>query len=96
MIVNFKDQATEDVFNGVSSKKALKIPQSIWVATQRKLDMLNAAHDLKDLLAPPSNRLEVLKGDLRGFHSIRVNDQYRILFKWSDGNATDVQINDYH
>lgn len=58
--------------------------------------MLNAAHELKDLFAPPGNRLEALKGNLKGFYSIRVNDQYRILFQFVDGNARQVKITDYH
>jgi len=60
------------------------------------LDLLNAAADLKDLAAPPGNRLEALKGDLKGFHSIRVNDQWRIVFRWVDGDAFDVRFVDYH
>ena len=58
--------------------------------------MLNAAHELRDLKIPPGNRLEALVGDRRGFHSIRVNDQYRIVFRWAYGNASEVQIVDYH
>jgi len=96
VIVSFKDQATEDIYNGVSSKKALRIPREIWSIAQRKLDMLNSAHHLMDLVAPPGNWLEGLKGDLKGFHSIRVNNQYRILFRWSEGNASYVHIVDYH
>ena len=96
VIINFKDQATQDVFHGVSSKKALKIPGNIWIVTQRKLDMLNAARDPRDLRVPPNNRLEALKGDLKNYYSIRINDQFRLIFKWVLGNATDVQITDYH
>ena len=96
MIKGFKDQATEDVFNGISSKKSLKIPQVIWRIAQRKLDILNAAHDLRDLSVLPNNRLELLKGNWKGFHSIRINDQFRVIFKWASGNAEDVQIVDYH
>ena len=58
--------------------------------------MLNAAHELRDLMAPPANRLEVLHGNLAGRHSIRINDQFRIVFRWADGSAHDVQITDYH
>ncbi|MFZ4622362.1 MAG: type II toxin-antitoxin system RelE/ParE family toxin [Bacteroidota bacterium] len=96
MIINFFDQASEDIFNGVDTKQARRIPSSIWRIAVRKLDLLNAAFDLKDLRIPPSNRLEALKGNLKGKHSIRINDQYRIVFEWSDGNAKDVQIIDYH
>ena len=96
MILNFLDRATEDVFNGADTKTARTIPRSIWKVAQRKLDMLNAAHEVQDLKAPPGNRLETLKGDRKGWHSIRINDQYRIVFQWSDGNAKDVGIVDYH
>ena len=96
MIVNFKDNAAEDIFNGLRSKQALKYPQTIWSTVQRKLDMLNAAHALSDLSCPPGNRLERLKGRLKGFHSVRINDQFRIVFRWSENNASDVQITDYH
>lgn len=96
MILSFKDQATEDLFNGVHSKKVLKIPQTLWSAARRKLDMLNAAHELSDLRIPASNRLEVLKGSLKGFYSIRVNDQFRVIFKWYEHSASEVRIVDYH
>ena len=96
MIISFKDQATEDVFHGVSSKKALKIPFSIWSVAQRKLDMLNVAQNLQDLRVPPNNRLESLRGDLKGYHSIRINDQFRVVFRWTAGTASDVLITDYH
>lgn len=96
MITGFKDQATEDVFNGVSSKKALKIPVNIWNVAHRKLDMINVSQNLQDLRVPPNNRLEALKGDLKDYHSIRINDQYRIIFKWVSSNAEEVQIVDYH
>ena len=65
-------------------------------AAARKLDLLNAAHALLDLRSPPGNRLELLKGDWAGFHSIRINDQWRIAFRWVEGQAHDVQIVDYH
>ena len=96
MITSFRDKTTEDVFNGHNTKDARQIPKEIWNVAARKLDMINAAHDLKDLLAPPGNKLEKLKGTLSPFHSIRINDQYRIIFKWNAGNAELVQIIDYH
>ena len=96
MILSFKDAAAEDIFHGFSSKRALKIPQSLWGVARRKLDMLNAAHELSDLRIPPANRLEALKGDLKGFHSIRVNDQLRVVFRWVEHNASEVHIVDYH
>jgi toxin HigB-1 len=96
MIVNFKSTSTQDIYAGINSKEARKIPQMTWKVAQRKLDMINAALNSTDLKAPPGNRLEVLKGDLYGFHSIRINDQYRIIFRFKDGNAYDVEISDYH
>ena len=96
MIRGFADQATEDLYHGKSSKHARKVPKSIWRVVQRKLDLLNRAVSLRDLRVPPSNRLEKLRGNLEGFHSIRVNDQYRIIFAFRDGDAYDVQVLDYH
>lgn len=96
MILNFADKTTEDIFNGVDSKAARRIPQIVWRLAARKLDMLNAAADLRDLRIPPANRLEALKGQRSGFHSIRINDRYRIVFQWIDGNAKAVEITDYH
>ena len=96
MIISFKDEITEDLFHGVRSKKALSIPINVWPVAQRKLDMLSAAHALFDLRVPPGNRLELLKGRLKDFYSIRVNDQFRVIFRWVNGNAAEVQITDYH
>ena len=96
MIVSFESRATEDLFNGVDSKAARTIPKAVWPVVVRKLDLLNAAHDLRDLRVPPGNRLEGLKGQRVGYYSIRVNDQYRIVSRWIDGNAQDVVITDYH
>ena len=96
VIKSFRDSATEDLFNGLASREARKIPQTIWNVARRKLDMINAAHGLQDLRVPPANRLEALKGDLRGFFSIRINDQFRVVFRWDDGNAQEVRIVDYH
>jgi len=96
VIRGFADQGTEDLYHGKSSKHARKVPKSIWRVVQRKLDLLNRAVSLRDLRVPPSNRLEKLRGNLEGFHSIRVNDQYRIIFAFRDGDAYDVQVLDYH
>ena len=96
MILNFADKTTEDIFNGLDSKAARNIPQMAWNVAARKLDMLNAAYDLRDLRVPPASRLEALKGTWAGCHSIRINDQYRVVFQWADGNAKDVLITDYH
>ena len=87
MILSFGDEATEDLFHGEDSKEARKIPNNLWNVARRKLDMVNAAHVLPDLKAPPNNRLEALSGDLKGFHSVRINQQYRVIFKWSEGNT---------
>lgn len=96
MILDFADKTTEDIYDGLDSKAARRIPQTVWAVAVRKLDMLNAASDLRDLQVPPANRLELLKGKWSGYHSIRINDQHRIVFRWIDGNAKDVLITDYH
>lgn len=96
MIKSFGSKGTEDIYHGVDSREARKIPQTVWRVSWRKLDMLNAAIRLEDLKAPPGNRLEALRGDKRGQHSIRINDQYRIVFSFRDSNAYDVEITDYH
>ena len=96
MILSFGNQTTEDIFHGDNTKTARRIPPDLWRVARRKLDMLNAAHELRDLMVPPGNRLEGLKGQLAAFHSIRINDQFRVIFKWADGNVHEVQIADYH
>jgi proteic killer suppression protein len=73
-----------------------RFPTDIRKTALRKLDVLNAAYQLVDLRSPPGNRLEALKGNLQGFHSIRINDQWRVIFRWVDGGATEVAIVDYH
>lgn len=96
MIKSFGSKGTEDLFHGESSKDAFKIPSNIWRTACRKLDLINAAAAMEDLKVPPGNHLEALKGDLRGKHSIRINDQYRIIFAFKDGHAYEVEIIDYH
>jgi len=96
MIVSFRDQATEDLYHDNPTHRAARFPREILPAALRKLDMLHAAHRLVDLRVPPGNRLEALQGDLMGFHSIRVNDQWRIIFRWENGNAYDAALVDYH
>ena len=96
MILSFRDRTTEDIYDGTDCKGARSIPRPIWKIATRKLDMLNAAYDIRDLKVPPGNRLEALKGAGKGYHSIRINDQYRIVFQWVEGNARDVLITDYH
>jgi proteic killer suppression protein len=96
VIKSFKDKKSEDLFNGTNSKEARSIPNTIWNVISRKMDQLNAAVVLEDLKAPPGNRLEALSGNLKGFHSIRVNDQYRIVFKWTAEGPEMVEVTDYH
>jgi proteic killer suppression protein len=96
VIVGFGDRATADVFDGVDSREARSVPKQLWRMAHRKLDMVNAALDLMDLRAPPGNKLEKLNGSLAGFYSIRINDQYRVIFKFANGNASEVRIIDYH
>ena len=96
MIASFGDQATADLYHGVRSRKARSLPNGIVAVAIRKLDMLNGAHALLDLRSPPGNRLEALRGTWRGFHSIRVNQQWRVVFRWSEGAAHEVQLIDYH
>lgn len=93
MIVGFSDKEAEKVWRGTVSRR---LPVSIQNVARRKLRMLNAAPRLDDLRIPPANRLEALKHDRKGQHSIRINDQWRICFRWIDGNAADVEIVDYH
>ena len=96
MIKSFKNRCTEDIFNNTNSKEARKLPKVLWENAAEKLDMLQAAFNIVDLKIPPGNRLEPLKGDLAGFWSIRINNQWRIVFRWHEGNAEDVYICDYH
>ncbi len=96
MIKDFADQTSQDIFDGAHSKAARKIPHQLWAIAQRKLDMIGAAHEIRDLSSPPGNRLEGLKGDLKGFYSVRINDQYRIVFQFINGSASKVKIIDYH
>lgn len=96
MIVSFGDQTTEDIFHGDNTKAARRIPTILWKIACRKLDMVNAAHELPDLMVPPGNRLEALRGEWAGHHSIRINDQFRIVFRWTESHAHDVRITDDH
>jgi len=93
MIKGFRGKEAERIWRGEVSKK---LPRSIQQVARRKLRMLNNAQTLQDLRVPPANRLEALKGDRRGEHSIRVNQQWRICFRWDAGHAHDVSIVDYH
>lgn len=93
MIVSFGAKETEKIWNG---KRIKKLPIDIQQTGRRKLRMLNNSVDVADLRIPPSNRLEKLEGNLKDFYSIRINKQWRIIFKWNNGNASEVEIIDYH
>ena len=97
MIVSFADAATEDLFNGEESRRARQLlPEELWRNARRKLDMLNSVTRLQDLRFPPGNRLESLKGNRKGQHSVRINDQYRVCFRWTDNGPDDVEVEEYH
>lgn len=93
MIESFADPEAERIFRGEMSRR---LPTTIQKAARRKLLYLHSAQNLRDLIAPPGNRLEELRGDRAGQYSIRINEQWRICFRWVDGNARDVEIADYH
>lgn len=93
MIKSFASNETEELY---VTGRSRKFPSAVCNVGVRKLDYLNASARVDDLKAPPGNRLEQLKGDRKGFYSIRVNDQYRIVFRFEDGDAYDVEITDYH
>ena len=93
MIKSFKDRTTQAVFHGESPKG---FPSDLVKVARRKLGYLDAAHDLRDLRLPPGNKLEALAKDRRGQHSIRINDQFRICFRWTSQGPTDVEVTDYH
>ena len=96
MITAYRDDATRDVHVGVDSRAARRFSGAVRAVARRKLDLIGAAADIRDLAIPPGNRLEKLKGNLAGYFSISVNDQFRIIFRFEAGNASDVQITDYH
>ncbi|HWY12990.1 MAG TPA: type II toxin-antitoxin system RelE/ParE family toxin [Bacteroidia bacterium] len=93
MIVSFGDKNTEKIWNG---ERVKRLPNEIQEVGRRKLRMLNNSQNLSDLQIPPSSGLEKLKGSFKEFYSIRINDQWRIIFKWNNGNASNVEIIDYH
>jgi proteic killer suppression protein len=97
MIVSFFDQVTSDIFNGIESKQARKrLPVELWKSAIRKLDQIDSVIVLDELRVPPGNRLEKLHGSRDDQLSIRINNQYRICFTWSDAGAVNVEITDYH
>ena len=93
MIKTFSCKETEKIWDGTFSRK---FPSTIQQTARRKLVHINSAIYINDLRVPPGNRLEKLSGDLKGFHSIRINNQWRIIFKWKEDNAFEVEITDYH
>ncbi len=97
MIVSFKDVVTENIFNGISSKQVMKrLPNKLWKIAVRKLDQLDSVIILDELKVPPGNHLEKLSGDRNSQYSIRINQQYRICFMWTDSGPDKVEIIDYH
>jgi proteic killer suppression protein len=96
MIRSFGNQLADDFFNDRSTKATRGFPSELRRVAQRKLQYIHAAVKLQDLAIPPGNRLEALKGNLKGYHSIRINDQWRITFKWEDNAVSEVTIVDYH
>jgi len=96
VISSFGDATTADIYHGSDTKAARRIRRELWDRVQCKLDLLNACTSVEDLRIPPANRLEKLEGNLAGFYSIRVNRQYRIVFKFANGNCEEVRCTDYH
>ena len=96
MIASSGDRATEDMYHGRPTARARRFPQDVVDAALVKMDSLNGAASMLDLRSPPGNRLEALKGDLKGWHSIRVNDQWRLVFRWQGNDAHKVRLTDHH
>ena len=96
MITSFGNRLAEDLWDDKTSRAVRKFPPELRRAARRKLFYVNDVEQLKDLRAPPGNRLEALKGDWSGYHSIRINDQWRVVFRWESGQASDVRVLDYH
>ena len=96
MVQSFADETTADIFRERNTKAARQISKDVWRVVQRKLKMLDVAAQLNDLESPPGNRLQALKGQMKGRHSVRVNDQYRVTFRSENGHAFEVAVEDYH
>ena len=96
MIQSFADEATVDIFRERNTRAARQIPKDLWRIVQRKLKMLDVAALMDDLESPPGNRLQALKGQMNGRHSIRVNARYRVTFRWENGHAFEVAVEDSH
>ena len=96
MIQSFGDETTVDLFRERNTRAARRIPRALWRVAQRTLKAIDVAARLKDLTIPAGNRLERLRGDHAGRHSIRINDQYRVTFRWEQGHAHEVRVEDDH
>ena len=96
MIQSFADAFSQEIFDGVKNARTRSFPADVLLVAYRKLLVLSAAAALSDLATPPGNRLEALRGTLKGFHSIRINSQWRIVFRWTSAGPADVKITDYH
>ncbi len=96
MIIGFGSKTTQDIFDGNNSKHARILPKELHDKTRRLLDQLNAAPSLDFLKVPPGNQLKKLGGAFKGFWSLRINDQWRIIFRWKENNASNVEVTDYH
>jgi len=96
MIRTLADDTTRDIWNGINSKAARRIPRDLWPIVRRKLDQIDAVRKLDALKVPPGNRLHALDGGRKGQHAVRVNDQYRIVFRFEGSDAFDVRCTDYH
>ena len=97
MIRSFRDSGTEDVFDGRDTRAARRVcPPLLWRVARRKLDQVNRVEEVGELAMPPGNHLEVLRGERAGQHSIRINERYRVCFRWERGEAHEVEIADYH
>ena len=96
MIRSFADETTADIFRERNSRAARRVPGDLWRATQRKLLAIDVATRLDDLTIPAGNRLEKLRGDQAGRYSLRINDQFRVTFRWEEGDAYEVCVEDYH
>ncbi len=96
MIRSFADEMTADLFREHNSRAARRVPRDLWRAAQRKLKAIDVAARLDDLTIPAGNRLEKLRGDQAGRHGIRINDRFRVTFRWEEGDAHEVRVEDYH
>ncbi|MFZ0788049.1 MAG: type II toxin-antitoxin system RelE/ParE family toxin [Chromatiaceae bacterium] len=96
MIVSFGDRASEDLYHNRATSRVRRFPPDVVALALIKMDLLNGATAMLDLRSPPGNRLKALKGDLKGYHSIRVNDQWRLVFRWESNDAHEVRLMDYH